>query len=370
MHGHIEGATHIAMGDVPARLDDLPEGDPLYVTCRGGGRSARVAAWLNQNGFDAVNVGRRHGRVGGRRPPHGERDRRAPLRALSRRPELRRRACDAWRDEVPQFAGYSANRVRRSFFENLPTLVLGTSSMNSTCSGSHHLATSGLRWSRMSSSVAVSPSLRTTQASGRSSHFGSGMPIDRGLLHRRVAHDRVLQVDRADPLAAGLDQVLGAVGDPDRAVGVHRGDVAGLHPAVLGGELHAGVGVVVVLRAPRAAHLQLAGGLVVPRLRLEGVGVDDPRLDAEERDAGAGPLVGLRLVVGVLVALRQHAGRRDRVGLGHAPAPAGSGARPARGRPRSAPWAPPSRRSRCRGACAACRRGAGARPARWWVRRR
>jgi rhodanese-related sulfurtransferase len=54
--GHIEGATHIAMGEVPARLDDLPEGDPLYVTCRSGGRSARVAAWLNQNGFDAVNV--------------------------------------------------------------------------------------------------------------------------------------------------------------------------------------------------------------------------------------------------------------------------------------------------------------------------
>ena len=24
---------------------------------RGGGRSARVAAWLNQNGYDAVNVG-------------------------------------------------------------------------------------------------------------------------------------------------------------------------------------------------------------------------------------------------------------------------------------------------------------------------
>ena len=57
VHGHIEGATHIPMGDVPAKLDELPEGDPLYVTCRGGGRSARVTAWLNQNGYDAVNVG-------------------------------------------------------------------------------------------------------------------------------------------------------------------------------------------------------------------------------------------------------------------------------------------------------------------------
>ena len=30
--GHIDGATHIAMGDVPARLGEVPEGDPLYVT--------------------------------------------------------------------------------------------------------------------------------------------------------------------------------------------------------------------------------------------------------------------------------------------------------------------------------------------------
>lgn len=56
VHGHIEGATHIPMGQIPGRLDDLPEADPLYVTCRSGGRSARVAAWLNANGFDAVNV--------------------------------------------------------------------------------------------------------------------------------------------------------------------------------------------------------------------------------------------------------------------------------------------------------------------------
>ncbi len=57
VHGHIETATHIPMGDVPARLDEVPEADPLYVICRSGGRSARVAAWLNANGYDAVNIG-------------------------------------------------------------------------------------------------------------------------------------------------------------------------------------------------------------------------------------------------------------------------------------------------------------------------
>ncbi|WP_369256033.1 rhodanese-like domain-containing protein [Geodermatophilus amargosae] len=55
--GHAQGATHIPMGDVPARLDEVPDGDPVYVVCRSGGRSARVAAWLNRNGYDAVNVG-------------------------------------------------------------------------------------------------------------------------------------------------------------------------------------------------------------------------------------------------------------------------------------------------------------------------
>ena len=54
--GHVDGATHIPMGDVPARLAEVPEADPLYVVCRSGGRSARVAAWLNANGYDAVNV--------------------------------------------------------------------------------------------------------------------------------------------------------------------------------------------------------------------------------------------------------------------------------------------------------------------------
>jgi rhodanese-related sulfurtransferase len=56
VHGHIDGATHIPMGDVPARLDEVPDGDPIYVACRVGGRSARVAAWLNENGYDAVNI--------------------------------------------------------------------------------------------------------------------------------------------------------------------------------------------------------------------------------------------------------------------------------------------------------------------------
>jgi len=54
--GHIEGAYHVPLGELPARLDDLPLDDDMYVICRTGGRSNRAVAWLNQNGFDAFDV--------------------------------------------------------------------------------------------------------------------------------------------------------------------------------------------------------------------------------------------------------------------------------------------------------------------------
>ncbi|GGK56387.1 rhodanese-like domain-containing protein [Ornithinimicrobium pekingense] len=55
--GHAPGAVHIPMGDVPARLDELPvTDDPLPVVCRSGGRSERAVQWLVQQGFDVVNV--------------------------------------------------------------------------------------------------------------------------------------------------------------------------------------------------------------------------------------------------------------------------------------------------------------------------
>lgn len=54
--GHIAQAQHIPLGDVMSRYGELPADAEIHVICRSGGRSARVTAWLNQNGFDAVNV--------------------------------------------------------------------------------------------------------------------------------------------------------------------------------------------------------------------------------------------------------------------------------------------------------------------------
>lgn len=54
--GHAPGAVHIPLGELPSRLDELPDADSLPVVCRRGGRSAQAVAWLTQQGFDVVNV--------------------------------------------------------------------------------------------------------------------------------------------------------------------------------------------------------------------------------------------------------------------------------------------------------------------------
>lgn len=57
--GHAAGAVHVPMGQITQRLDEiagaLPE-RPVRVVCRSGGRSARVTAYLVQQGWEAVNV--------------------------------------------------------------------------------------------------------------------------------------------------------------------------------------------------------------------------------------------------------------------------------------------------------------------------
>ena len=56
--GHAPGAVHIPLGDLPSRLDELPDTDSgtVAVACRGGGRSSRAVAWLTQQGFDVANL--------------------------------------------------------------------------------------------------------------------------------------------------------------------------------------------------------------------------------------------------------------------------------------------------------------------------
>lgn len=54
--GHAPGAQHIPMGDVPARMAEIDTDGDLFVVCRSGGRSQRVAQYLARNGYEPVNV--------------------------------------------------------------------------------------------------------------------------------------------------------------------------------------------------------------------------------------------------------------------------------------------------------------------------
>src|SRR5438034_98610 len=111
----------------------------------------------------------------------------------------------------------------------------------------------------------------------------------------RVRHDHVLEVDARDPLAAGLDQVLRAVGDLHVALGVDRRDVARPEPAVFGepgGRLRV---VVVGAGDPGAAHLELAHARGVPRQLATGV-VHDADVHPDRRVADARAHVVLRVL--------------------------------------------------------------------------
>lgn len=54
--GHVDGAIHIPLEQLPQRLGELDPDTDLNIICRTGGRSFRATTWLNQNGYSAFNV--------------------------------------------------------------------------------------------------------------------------------------------------------------------------------------------------------------------------------------------------------------------------------------------------------------------------
>ena len=54
--GHIDGAVHVPMGQIPTRVGELDPTVRTLVICHLGGRSARVTEWLHAQGHDVANV--------------------------------------------------------------------------------------------------------------------------------------------------------------------------------------------------------------------------------------------------------------------------------------------------------------------------
>ncbi len=54
-HGHIEGAVHVPLMQLPSRRDEVPDGH-LLIVCKIGGRSMQATHYLGQQGHDAVNL--------------------------------------------------------------------------------------------------------------------------------------------------------------------------------------------------------------------------------------------------------------------------------------------------------------------------
>jgi rhodanese-related sulfurtransferase len=54
--GHVEGAVHMTLPDVPARYEELDPTRPVVVTCQVGQRSALAAEFLAARGLTAHNL--------------------------------------------------------------------------------------------------------------------------------------------------------------------------------------------------------------------------------------------------------------------------------------------------------------------------
>ncbi len=56
--GHIEGAKHIPLANVSAKVSEIKQWNkPVITCCLSGGRSGQAASFLNQNGIETVNGG-------------------------------------------------------------------------------------------------------------------------------------------------------------------------------------------------------------------------------------------------------------------------------------------------------------------------
>jgi rhodanese-related sulfurtransferase len=56
LSGHIPGARHIPLWQIPLRLSDLNALEDTILVCGSGGRSSRACEYLTKMGYKAVNM--------------------------------------------------------------------------------------------------------------------------------------------------------------------------------------------------------------------------------------------------------------------------------------------------------------------------
>jgi rhodanese-related sulfurtransferase len=54
--GHLPGAVHIALPELPARTDEIDKDRPVILYCRGGNRSSMATSALAEAGYDAAKL--------------------------------------------------------------------------------------------------------------------------------------------------------------------------------------------------------------------------------------------------------------------------------------------------------------------------
>lgn len=54
--GHIKGIIHIPLGELESRISELDQNREYILVCRSSARSGKAAAYLEANGYTAINM--------------------------------------------------------------------------------------------------------------------------------------------------------------------------------------------------------------------------------------------------------------------------------------------------------------------------
>ncbi|NJN99592.1 MAG: rhodanese-like domain-containing protein [Anaerolineales bacterium] len=71
-HGHIPGATHMFVNEIPARINELPKDKDIVFQCWHGNTSLQAVAYLIENGWSAERVASLSGGMAGWVQAHGQ----------------------------------------------------------------------------------------------------------------------------------------------------------------------------------------------------------------------------------------------------------------------------------------------------------